>query len=286
MKNKRNLLFMLSGILLGITIMGIVICFTIGKLNLVDKVYTAKVNTTKEEAEAKEELENREVIEESTKEIPVYFMKEEVEVIKEVVKEQVVIVKEEQEQIKKEYEEKANSKTETSIDIKTEDSNKTKEEISKEVVSFVEKIETEILTEENVNKVLQAAKTSFITITDFIFYGAEINGYTFDELTEEAKAKVIAIAIEIDAAIEEVRPGYKDEIKLGVSNLIDKATIKYLEVSEKICTEMGEVACNQAKKDLEVMKESFGITLDVAKVLTQKGLESLKNWYEIFRESK
>ena len=92
--------------------------------------------------------------------------------------------------------------------------------------------------------------------------------------------------MEIDAAIEEVRPGYKEEIKLGVSNLIERATTKYLEVSNRICTEMGEIACNQAKKDLEVMKESFGITLDVAKVLTQKGLESLKSWYEIFRESK
>lgn len=281
MKNKRNLIFLLGGIILGVTIMGIVICFTLGKINLVDKVYTAKVNSTKEEKQ--EEVVTEEIVEKQ--EVPVYEVTEKIEKVKEVVKEQTVVVKEKVEKAKEEYKEKNNQKEVNASEENEETTFKTKEEISEEVVNFVEKIETEILTEENINKVLQSAKTSFITITDFIFYGTEINGYTFDELTEEAKARVIAIAIEIDAAIEEVRPGYKDEIKLGVSNLIDKATIKYLEVSEKICTEMGAAACNQAKKDLEVMKESFGLTLDLAKVLTQKGLESLKSWYEIFRES-
>ena len=282
MKNKKNLLILLGGIILGVTIMGIVVCFTIGKLNLVDKVYTAKVNSVNGE----EAVPEKTTEEQEKEEVPVYELTEEIEEVREVVKEQIIVVKQQVEKAKEEYKEEKSTNEGNNSFIPTEDVEKTKEEISKEVVSFVEKIETEILTEENVNKVLQAAKTSFITITDFIFYGTEINGYTFEQLTEEAKAKVIAIAIEIDAAIEEVRPGYKEEIKLGVSNLIERATVKYLEVSDRICTEMGEVACNQAKKDLEVMKESFGITLDVAKVLTQKGLESLKSWYEIFRESK
>ena len=274
--------------------MGFVICFTIGKIKLVDKVYTANVNAApKEEKVNEQNTENEKNIvetsqeskEESEHEIPVYVMQEEVEVIKEVIKEQIIVVKEQQEKIKEEYNTKVENKIESSTN-KEETIDKTKEQISEEVVNFIEKIETEILTEENVNKVLQAAKTSFVTITDFIFYGTEINGYTFDELTEEAKAQVIAIAMEIDAAIEEVRPGYKEEIKLGINDFIEVATTKYLEVSDKICTEMGEVACNQAKKDLETLKESAKITFDVAKVLTQKGIESLKNWYEIFRDSK
>ena len=70
-----------------------------------------------------------------------------------------------------------------------------------------------------------------------------------------------------------------------ITNFIDKATTKYLEISDKICTEMGTVACNQAKQDLQVLKEDFGLTLDLAKVVTKHGLSSLKSWYEIFRES-
>ena len=281
MKNKRNLLFLLGGIILGVTIMGIVICFTIGKLELADKVYTAKVNSgtqdNKEDTEVQEKQEDEK--------ITVYELTEKVEKVKESVKEKVTVVKEEVKKGKETKKQEVANEENTSK-ITVEDIEQTKEEVSEEIVNFVEKIETEILTEENINKVLQTAKTSFITITDFIFYGTEINGHTFEELTEEAKAQIITIAMEIDATLENIRPGYKDEIKLGVSNFIDKATVKYLEVSDKICTQMGQAACNQAKKDLEVMKESFGLTVDLAKVLTQKGLDSLKSWYEIFRESK
>ena len=118
-----------------------------------------------------------------------------------------------------------------------------------------------------------------------MFYGTEINGYTFQQLTDSAKLHITNIVIEIDAMLEEVRPGYKNEIKLGVNNVIEKATIKYLEISNKVCTELGPEACSQAKKDFQVMRESLGLTLDLAKDLTKQGLQSLKEWYEIFRKS-
>ena len=96
MKNKRNLLFLLGGIILGVTIMGIVICFTIGKINLVDKVYTAKVNSTKEEKQ--EEVVTEEIAQKQ--EVPVYEVTEKIEKVKEVVKEQIVVVREKTEKAK------------------------------------------------------------------------------------------------------------------------------------------------------------------------------------------
>ena len=50
MKDKKTILLLLVGILLGVTIMGGVVCFAVSKVKLVDKTYAAKVNNSKEEA--------------------------------------------------------------------------------------------------------------------------------------------------------------------------------------------------------------------------------------------
>ena len=44
MKDKKTILLLLVGILLGVTIMGGVVCFAVSKVKLVDKTYAAKVN--------------------------------------------------------------------------------------------------------------------------------------------------------------------------------------------------------------------------------------------------
>ena len=62
-------------------------------------------------------------------------------------------------------------------------------------------------------------------------------------------------------------------------------TDKYYEITEKICTEMGTTACNQAKKDVEKMKVNFNLTLDLAKIIGKSAVESLKEWYEIFKST-
>ena len=60
MKDKKTILLLLVGILLGVTIMGGVVCFAVSKVKLVDKTYAAKVNNSNEETQ------------EATKEVPVY----------------------------------------------------------------------------------------------------------------------------------------------------------------------------------------------------------------------
>ena len=60
-----------------------------------------------------------------------------------------------------------------------------------------------------------AIKEGFVKIVDFIFYGTEINGYTFKSLTNEAKLKIMSIALSLDKKVEEIFPGYKETISNG-----------------------------------------------------------------------
>lgn len=276
MKNKESYFGLIVGIVLGVSIMGIVICFTIGKISLANKTYSANVKSNNT---------NNSVVEKDI--IPVYeFEQKNDESANN--KSYQTSTTENFEVEKNASEVITNNNNVTNNNSKSSNTNTNKnirEEASNKIVTYAEKVENDILTEENVNKVLKIAKEEFIKLTDFVFYGTEINGYTFEQLTDSAKLHITNIVIEIDAMLEEVRPGYKNEIKLGVNNIIEKATIKYLEISNKVCTELGPEACSQAKKDFQVMRESLGLTLDLAKDLTKQGLQSLKEWYEIFRKS-
>lgn len=276
MKDKKTILLLLVGILLGVTIMGGVVCFAVSKVKLVDKTYAAKVNNSNEEATK------------STKEVPVYeYYESKVEESK-----------------KENQTPKANTNTSTKSNTTKKQTNTTTKPVKTEtikntvtntpvkvdnasatVVRYIENDEKNVFTDANIEEFNAKVKAEIIKITDFVFNGTEINGHTFDELTEQAKLYVMDLLVKIDAKIEEVHPGYKDEIKIKVKDYTDRITDKYYEITEKICTEMGTTACNQAKKDVETMKENFNLTLDLAKVIGKSTIESLKEWYEIFKST-
>lgn len=276
MKDKKTILLLLVGILLGVTIMGGVVCFAVSKVKLVDKTYAAKVNNSNEEATK------------STKEVPVYeYYESKVEESK-----------------KENQTPKANTNTSTKSNTTKTQTNKTTKSTKTEtikntvtktpvkvdnasatVVRYIENDEKNVFTDANIEEFNAKVKAEIIKITDFVFNGTEINGHTFDELTEQAKLYVMDLLVKIDAKIEEVHPGYKDEIKIKVKDYTDRITDKYYEITEKICTEMGTTACNQAKKDVETMKENFNLTLDLAKVIGKSTIESIKEWYEIFKST-
>lgn len=276
MKDKKTILLLLVGILLGVTIMGGVVCFAVSKVKLVDKTYAAKVNNSNEEATK------------STKEVPVYeYYESKVEESK-----------------KENQTPKANTNTSTKSNTTKTQTNKTTKSTKTEtikntvtktpvkvdnasatVVRYIENDEKNVFTDANIEEFNAKVKAEIIKITDFVFNGTEINGHTFDELTEQAKLYIMDLLVKIDAKIEEVHPGYKDEIKIKVKDYTDRIRDKYYEITEKICTEMGTTACNQAKKDVETMKENFNLTLDLAKVIGKSTIESIKEWYEIFKST-
>ena len=69
-----------------------------------------------------------------------------------------------------------------------------------------------------------SAKGVFVSIVDFLFYDGEINGVTFDELTDKGKEQVLKLANKVDGAIESKILGYKETISDTASKAFNKAS--------------------------------------------------------------
>ncbi len=149
------------------------------------------------------------------------------------------------------------------------------------VIKFFQSSENEITNDKSLS---EKAKEAFVNVVDFIFYDKEIKGYTFKELTTNAKLKIIAIALKIDNKIDSYFPDYKDKIKGTYTNIKDKLVEKYLELTDKLCEKVGADTCNQAKEDWETLKKNFSITGEYLKKLGITGTDKLKNWYENWRD--
>ncbi len=155
-----------------------------------------------------------------------------------------------------------------------------------DVVNFFEQ-ETNAIETYNENDVSfrEKAKNTFTTIIDFLFYGKEVKGYTFKELTNTAKLKVISLALKIDHKIDEYFPNYKEKVKDKYASFKGKIAMLYLEVTQSLCETVGDVTCNQAKEDFENMKNSFGFTWSLLKELGNNGKEKLSEFYLNWRNS-
>lgn len=134
----------------------------------------------------------------------------------------------------------------------------------------------------------EKAKKKFVEAADFVFYNGKINGYTFSELKDSTKLKITEILMRIDEKIENRFPGYKDDIKTTskktYSNIKEKLTAWYLDMSVKACKNVGSEVCEQAKTDFASMKDSYGYTWGKLKEIFKYGKTSLKDWYEIYRQ--
>lgn len=151
------------------------------------------------------------------------------------------------------------------------------------VITYFENLDNQLDTYNNNNESLgKTIKSNFVDGIDFIFYGKEINGKTFGELTNSAKLKVLSLMLSIDSKIEEKIPNYKDSISSTYQNIKTKIIEKYLEITTNICNNDEEL-CITAKEGFADLKTNFGITWDVVKELASNGITKLKDWYEIWR---
>lgn len=180
--------------------------------------------------------------------------------------------------------------TEISSSNETKDKNKLSEdkkdttelntEVGEEdVVEYVEKVSN--------NSVGDQLKDGFITIVDFLFYDGKIYDKTFKELSNNAKIKVIKLALKIDSKIDEYFPEYKENISKNTNkvytNLKSKLITIYLDTTVKICNN-NPTLCDDAKDGLEDLKQNFGITWDFIKDISDVGIKKLKDWYEVWKE--
>ena len=152
----------------------------------------------------------------------------------------------------------------------------------------IEKEVDTILNSESVSNAKDKVKGTFITIVDFIFYDSEINGVTFDELTDSGKQKVLEIASKIDNKIENKFPNYKDSISdttkkafNKASELIKKGADNLSEFSkEKLGEDNYNAIINAKDEMIDYTKEAIEIIGEVGSNVFNSGKEYIKNWYE------
>lgn len=165
-----------------------------------------------------------------------------------------------------------------------------------EVMAYFNELEANVSTELNsgsLDTIKDKMKGTFITIVDFIFYGGEIKGIKFDDLTEGAKQNILETATTIDNAIMTKFPNYKEEISSTVSNAYNKASDLIKKgannVKEFSKEKLGEENYNSiiAAKDELVYytKNAVSIIGDTANSIWDKSKETIKNWYENFRKN-
>ena len=171
-----------------------------------------------------------------------------------------------------------------------------------EFVTYINNVEQQVTTiteqEEVTAEDQKVLENTFITLTDFIFYGGEINGVTFDELTDSAKEKVLDLYDKIDTKIESAFPNYKENIasksqdvyanlKKEITELKDKIKDKYIDEYGQEKYDNLEQSYNESKETLKDSAQSTYETLkDVSTEFYEKTKNKAENWYKNYKESR
>lgn len=150
-----------------------------------------------------------------------------------------------------------------------------------DVVSYFDKELVDISSYSNDSGYKEKAKAIFIDIVDFLFYDKEIKGYTFKELTNSAKLKILDIAFKIDDKINDMFPEYKAELSEKYNDSKSMIVTKYLEITADICSNNDEY-CDTAKEVWATIKEKANISWSTIKKYASGGLSNLKEWYQVY----
>lgn len=178
-----------------------------------------------------------------------------------------------------------------------------------EVVSYIESIDQEVSklskdTESNKN-IREKMEDTFITLTDFIFYGGTIKGVTFQELTDSAKAQILSLYESIDSKIESKFPNYKEDIKSTAKKSYNTALTKAKDLKnsiiasykEKVLEEQYNNVVNNYEEDKNNFKEAYSPYVEKGKEAIDKAYvkgkevfnkskDKVSSWYQEFKESR
>ncbi|MGE5455979.1 MAG: hypothetical protein ACM3O4_02630 [Ignavibacteriales bacterium] len=165
-----------------------------------------------------------------------------------------------------------------------------------ETVQYFNTVEEEVneyVNFDNFDNVKDKLNDLFISTVDFVFYGKEINGVTFNDLTEETKNQILIILERIDNAIEFKQPGYKVIVKDKSSELYDNVSEKIKEGLNYTDNFLEEKIGEERYQGIKDATKEFGsdvkdITIDAfndSKEIVEKGFGYLKGWYEDVRDN-
>lgn len=166
-----------------------------------------------------------------------------------------------------------------------------------ETVNYFERIEAKVneyANSENFENMKDKASSLFITTVDFIFYGGEIKGVTYDSLSNSAKLKILNIAKRIDTTIMTKWPTYKEDVKTTSGKVFSNVTSKIGEgisyVDGKLNEKLGEENYSDLKdntiKAVDEIKDTAGTYYEKGKDAATNAKEKVKSWYENYRNKK
>lgn len=160
-----------------------------------------------------------------------------------------------------------------------------------EISTYIREQESALNDEKTLTK--SSLKESFITLTDFIFYGGTINNKTFKELTDEVKIQVLTYYNNLNNKIDEKYPRLREGIKKQGSKTYTNIKERTIELKDKVLNsykeKVGEKAYNELVKtindDLERYKESVATVEEKIGEAYQNTKNKLDTWYQKFKES-
>lgn len=126
------------------------------------------------------------------------------------------------------------------LDINRIDAN-TEDDFIKYVKGISKEIE-KVVSKDTISKDdKEVLKKTFVDFADFIFYGKEIKGYKFKDLSLTSKKEALSLFKKIDTKIEDIYPNYKDNLmsisKNNYNNIKDKASKMLDNYKEQVKTE-------------------------------------------------
>lgn len=135
-----------------------------------------------------------------------------------------------------------------------------------------------LIESDQVEEAKEKGKEYFIKGVDFVFYGTEIGGVTFDELTEEGKQQTIENLEIIDGWIETIVPNYKENLEEKYLVAKDFLNDKYYDVLDSIRNYLGDENYETVGEIKDQIKGDISGTKD-------KVLEKIEDWYQGLKES-
>lgn len=148
----------------------------------------------------------------------------------------------------------------------------------------------------------------FFEVTDFLFYGSEMNGVTLKELSEETQLKLVEMYHKVDDMIESHYPNYQEKAKNQIHETWDVVKTKAMEakdnLNKKVKESLGEEKYNAYLEEIEKttdswkkfytnfkeahgeeIKENTSSILDKAKETGNKALTKINDWYQNLKEN-
>lgn len=185
-----------------------------------------------------------------------------------------------------------------SIDNKVEDTKVETNPISysdkdTKVIETLEETYNNIKNSEVTEKFSDSAKATFINVVDFLFYNGTIKGVTFNELTDNGKAKVLELANKIDEKIESKVPNYKDKISSTASKaykeaseLIKKGSANLNDfLKAKLSNENYNAIINSKEDLVYYSKNAVSFIKDHGSKLLSTAKDKLSEWYSKYKNS-